>query len=219
MISPLPIKKGRFTRAGFPLCSGCLPRSQAGLCPCTFRVISIHPKPTLCTPPLLFRRQMPHLNCPGGTFSRKTHPSLFIETCKLSMDKNCNFQWRVFHWRLQQARRPAFIASPLRYAPEITIQYHPAVKLPGSFRLAAAKAHVHAYCIFTGQLGETVPQWLSLSCRPELQIDYSFSNTQPLVKANKQAKRVLLAGVLWKLPFFKGRFHPGENPQKSLRVP
>ena len=67
MISPLPTKKGRFTRAGFPLCSGRLPRSQAGLCPCTLRAISIRPKPTLCAPSLLFRGQMPHLNCLGGT--------------------------------------------------------------------------------------------------------------------------------------------------------
>ena len=101
VISPLPMKKGRFTRAGFPLCSECPPRSQASFCPCTFRVISIHPKPTLCTPPLLFRRQMPHLNCPGGTFSKKAHPSFCKKKCKLSVDKNWNFQWRVFHWRLQ----------------------------------------------------------------------------------------------------------------------
>ena len=75
MISPLSMKRGRFTRAGFPLCSRCPDRSQAGFCSYTLRVISIHPKPTLCTPPLLFRRQMPHLNYPGGTFPRKTHPS------------------------------------------------------------------------------------------------------------------------------------------------
>jgi len=72
VISLLSTKGGRFTRAGFPLCSRCPSRSQAGLCPCTFGAISIRPKPTLCTPPLPFRGQMPHLNCPGGTVSTQT---------------------------------------------------------------------------------------------------------------------------------------------------
>lgn len=36
----------RVTRAGFPPCSACRPRSQAGLCPCTLRWISNPPEPT-----------------------------------------------------------------------------------------------------------------------------------------------------------------------------
>jgi hypothetical protein len=67
MIFALSLKKHRFTRAGFPLCSGCLPRSQPGLYPCALEAISIRPKPSLCTPSLPFRGQMPHLNCPGAT--------------------------------------------------------------------------------------------------------------------------------------------------------
>ena len=67
MIFALPPKKHRFTRAGFPLCSGCLPRSQPGFYPCALGAISIRSKPSLCTPSLLFRGQMPHLNCPGTT--------------------------------------------------------------------------------------------------------------------------------------------------------
>lgn len=80
MISALPTKEHRFTRAGFPLCSLRPDRSQAGFCPCTYRAISIRPKPTLCAPPLLFRGQMPHLNCPGGTVSSWTRLSILGPT-------------------------------------------------------------------------------------------------------------------------------------------
>ena len=59
-------------------------------------------------------------------------------------------------------------SSPLRYASEINTQYLRTVKLPGSFRLAAGKQHLHCYCIFTGRLVETVFNSLGHSCGPEL---------------------------------------------------
>jgi len=74
----------------------------------------------------------------------------------------------VFHWRLHPTRKWNFKASPLRYASENITQYLTAVKLPGSSCLAVGKARLHAYRIFTGQLAETVPWSLSLSCRSEL---------------------------------------------------
>lgn len=61
-----------------------------------------------------------------------------------------------------------FQSSPLRYASETNTQYLRTVKLPGSFRLAAGKQHLHCYCIFTGRLVETVFNSLSHSCGPEL---------------------------------------------------
>ena len=61
-----------------------------------------------------------------------------------------------------------FQSSPLRYASEIITQYQTTVKLPGSFRLAAGKQHLHCYCIFTGRLVETVFNSLGHSCGPEL---------------------------------------------------
>ncbi len=36
----------RITKSVFPLCSGCSPRSQAGFCLCTPRLVSIQPEPT-----------------------------------------------------------------------------------------------------------------------------------------------------------------------------
>jgi hypothetical protein len=61
-----------------------------------------------------------------------------------------------------------FQSSPLRYALKTNTQYLRTVKLPGSFRLAAGKQHLHCYCIFTGHLVETVFNSLSHSCGPEL---------------------------------------------------
>ena len=61
-----------------------------------------------------------------------------------------------------------FQSSPLRYASKTITQYLRTVKLPGSFRLAAGKQHLHCYCIFTGRLVETVFNSLGHSCGPEL---------------------------------------------------
>ena len=74
----------------------------------------------------------------------------------------------VFHWRLHSVRKRNFKVYHLRYASKIKIQCLTTVKLPGSFRLAAGKARLHAYCIFTGRLVETVLWSLGLSCGPEL---------------------------------------------------
>ena len=82
----------------------------------------------------------------------------------------------VFHWRLHSARKQNFKASHLRYASKIRNQCQATVKLLGSFRLATGKARLHAYCIFTEQLLETVPQSLSLSCGPELHVLSIISN-------------------------------------------
>ncbi len=78
------------------------------------------------------------------------------------------FERWVFHWRLHPPRKEDFIASPLRYASKHQYQYQAAVKLPGSFRLAAGNPRLHGYRIFIGLLVETVLQSLSLSCAPEL---------------------------------------------------
>lgn len=53
----------------------------------------------------------------------------------------------MFHCRLHSGRNQNFKASPLRYASKPKIQYHPTVKLPGSFRLAAGNRHLDRYCI------------------------------------------------------------------------
>ena len=74
----------------------------------------------------------------------------------------------MFHWRIHDGRDQRFKSYPLRYVSEINTQYLTTVKLPGSFRLAAGKQHLHCYCIFTGRLFETVFKSLSHSCGPEL---------------------------------------------------
>ena len=74
----------------------------------------------------------------------------------------------MFHRRLHDDRDHRFKDSPLRYVSKINNQYLTTVKLPGSFRLAAGKQHLHCYCIFTGRLVETVFKSLSHSCGPEL---------------------------------------------------
>ena len=72
------------------------------------------------------------------------------------------------HFRLHGNRDYRFKGYPLRYALKTNTQYLTTVKLPGSFRLAAGKQHLHCYCIFTGHLVETVFNSLGHSCGPEL---------------------------------------------------
>ena len=74
----------------------------------------------------------------------------------------------MFHFRIHGNRNCRFKSYPLRYASKIITQYLRTVKLPGSFRLAAGKQHLHCYCIFTGRLFETVSNSLGHSCGPEL---------------------------------------------------
>ncbi len=74
----------------------------------------------------------------------------------------------MFHLRIHDDRNHRFKSYPLLYASKAITQYLTIVKLPGSFRLAAGKQHLHCYCIFTGHLVETVFNSLSHSCGPEL---------------------------------------------------
>ena len=74
----------------------------------------------------------------------------------------------MFHFRIHPAQKRDFRSYPLRYASKTITQYLTIVKLPGSFRLAAGKQHLHCYCIFTGRLVETVFNSLGHSCGPEL---------------------------------------------------
>ena len=74
----------------------------------------------------------------------------------------------MFHFRIHENRDSRFKSYPLRYASKTITQYLTTVKLPGSFRLAAGKQHLHCYCIFTGRLVETVFNSLGHSCGPEL---------------------------------------------------
>src|SRR3954470_22135067 len=74
----------------------------------------------------------------------------------------------VLHWRLHKGRNPCFKVSHLRYAVHPYIQYQIAVKLLGSFRLAAGRRHLHRPCIFTEQILGTVPKSLYHSCASEL---------------------------------------------------
>ena len=72
--------------------------------------------------------------------------------------------------------------SPLFYAVMKHSQYQARVKLTGSFRLSAARGHLHPHCIFTELLPETVPQSLRHSCTSELtrqgiSLNYSSSWT------------------------------------------
>jgi hypothetical protein len=56
------------------------------------------------------------------------------------------------------------------------MQYQVAVKLLGSFRLAAGNRHLHRYCIFTEQVPETVLQSLHYSCASELHVLYFITS-------------------------------------------
>src|SRR3989344_3895447 len=74
----------------------------------------------------------------------------------------------VFHRRIHPAQKRNFKSSHLRYAVKTYAQYQVAVKLPGSFRLAAGNRHLHRYCIFTERVSETVAQSLHYSTRRNL---------------------------------------------------
>ena len=86
----------------------------------------------------------------------------------------------VFHWRVHPNRNLDFNLSHLCYAVKTYDQYQDAVKLLGSFRLAAGRRHLHLHCIFTGRVFETVPQSLHYSCASELTwqgISLNYSST------------------------------------------
>ena len=88
----------------------------------------------------------------------------------------------VFHWRLHVVRKRHFKVSHLCYAIKSHPQYQVVVKLPGSFRLAAGRRHLHRHCIFTKLFLETVPQSLHHSCtskitRLGISLMYSFIYT------------------------------------------
>jgi hypothetical protein len=74
----------------------------------------------------------------------------------------------VFHRRIHANRNRRFKSYHLRYASRTYRQYQVAVKLPGSFRLAAGNRHLHRYCIFTERVSETVAQTLHYSTRRNL---------------------------------------------------
>ncbi len=74
----------------------------------------------------------------------------------------------VFHRWIHANRNQRFKSYHLRYASRTYRQYQVAVKLPGSFRLAAGNRHLHRYCIFTEQVSETVAQTLHYSTRRNL---------------------------------------------------
>ena len=74
----------------------------------------------------------------------------------------------VFHRRIHVNRNQRFKSYHLRYASRTYRQYQVAVKLPGSFRLAAGNRHLHRYCIFTERVSETVAQTLHYSTRRNL---------------------------------------------------
>ena len=74
----------------------------------------------------------------------------------------------MFHRRLPLNRNQGLKVSRLRYAVKTYRQYQVAVKLPGSFRLAAGNRHLHRYCIFTERVSETVAQTLHYSTRRNL---------------------------------------------------
>ena len=74
----------------------------------------------------------------------------------------------VFHCRINFPRKENLKSSHLRYAAKTYTQYQVTVKLLGSFRLTAGNRHLHRYCIFTGQIPETVAQSLHHSCASEL---------------------------------------------------
>jgi hypothetical protein len=57
-------RRCRITKSAFPLCSGCPPRSQAGLCLCTLRLVSIQPEPTFERLRYLFGGDRPSQTAP-----------------------------------------------------------------------------------------------------------------------------------------------------------
>ena len=63
----------RITRAWFPTCSACGPRSRACLCSCTQEDGCRPSRADLCAPPLLFRRRPPQSNYPPGTVPGPVH--------------------------------------------------------------------------------------------------------------------------------------------------
>ena len=93
--------------------------------------------------------------------------------------------------------------SPLFYAVIEHTQYQARVKLTGSFRLSAARGHLHPHCIFTELLPETVPQSLRHSCTSELTrqgISLFYSSRRTLSSSSTKWSDV---GRSWRRLLFK----------------
>ncbi len=113
----------RITNADFRLCSTCPSRSQAPLCVCTLRLVSIQPEGT-------FARLRYSLG--GDRPSQTAH--LPLSACRITAKVRVkNLTRVVFHRRLHRAWRPSFTVSHLSYTSQVLTQWQAAVKLHGVF--------------------------------------------------------------------------------------
>jgi hypothetical protein len=104
----------------FRPCSTCRSRSQAPLCQCTQRVISIHPEGTFGAS-VTFGRRPPQSNCPPGTVPCLITRGLGVQTRRV-----------VFHRWLHPPKGPA--SQPPTYPTHLApTQCQAAVKLHGVF--------------------------------------------------------------------------------------
>ena len=111
----------RITWPGFRPCSTCRSRSQAPLCPCTRRVISIHPEGT-------FGRLRYILG--GDRPSQTAHQAR--SSCLLRSER-VDQERVVFHRWLRRPQEDGIKASHLSYAFQAHYQCQTTVKLHGVF--------------------------------------------------------------------------------------
>jgi hypothetical protein len=165
------------TRPGFRPCSACQPRSQAPLCPCTQRRVSIPPE---------------------GTFGRLRY---LLGGCRPSKTGNQALSAARVHGSALGPRfdqggispaAPPELAPGLLSLPPILHRPNPN-PIPGSskaprglFCPAAGTARLHAVRSFAGTLLGTAPRSLRLSCGSELRLlpvfpleaDYPFTSPE-----------------------------------------
>jgi hypothetical protein len=131
-----PLSHGRsttgrgITRPAFRPCSACPPRSQAPFCPCTRRVVTIHPEGTVgrLRYPLGGDR-------PSQTAHQPPSPARLTARGERSAPTRV-----VFHRRLRHPREGALPGSHLSYASWRAPRWQAAVKLHGVFLSCRGKA-------------------------------------------------------------------------------
>ena len=124
-LSDGPSTRGhRITRADFRLCSACRPCSQAGLCPCTRRLVSDQPEPT-------FARLRYAL---GGDRPSQTTRHAGSRTRITGRGETASVPRVVFQGCLHESWRLRFIGSHLSYTWPACCQCKAVVKVHGVFR-------------------------------------------------------------------------------------
>ena len=113
----------RITNADFRLCSTCLSRSQAPLCVCTLRLVSIQPEGTFARLRYLL----------GGDRPSQTAHQILSSHRITARVRNPTIPCVVFHWWLHRPWRVCFKASHVFSTRDGQSQYQATVKLHGVF--------------------------------------------------------------------------------------